>query len=118
MLKALAYLVIAFPLATTVNFFPADSRAEVLNKDGYDLAATADDGTIYLGKIKRAINDMIFIDFISIDNPNRKENEYTFMEVFRCSDRTYKHSDSGAWKKPEPGSVGETMMTWGCGSAP
>ena len=58
MLKVLACLVIAFPLATAVNFFPTDSRAEVINKAGYDLAATADDGTIYLGKIKKVINDM------------------------------------------------------------
>ena len=114
MLKVLAHLAIAFPLATAVNFLPADSRAEVLNKDGYDLAATATDGTIYLGKIKKVINGMKFIDFIAIDDPDSEDSEYTFMEVFRCSDRAYKHSDSGTWKKPAPGSIGEQMVAWAC----
>jgi hypothetical protein len=101
-------------MATALNFFPADSRAEVPNKDGYDLAAIATDGTIYLGRIKRVINGMKFIDFIAIDDPDSEKSEYAFMEVFRCSDRTFKHSDSGTWKKAEPDSIGEQMMTWGC----
>ena len=115
MLKALAYLVIAFPLATAVNFFPAGSRAEVLNKDGYDFVTSATDGTIYLGKIRKVINDMKIIDFIAIDDPKKGEgSEYTYHEVFRCSDRTYKDTSEGKWKKSRPGSTGEIMITWAC----
>ena len=114
MLKALAYLIIAFPLATAMNFFPADSRAEVLTRDGYEFAGIADNGTIYLGKVKRVINDIKFIDFIAIENPDREESGDPFMEFFRCSDRTFKDTLAGTWKKPEPGSIGEQMMKWGC----
>ena len=114
MLKVLNYLVIAFPLATALNFFPADSRAEVLTRDGYDLATTADDGTIYLGKINKVINGMTFIDFIAFDDPDNDGKEYTFMEVFKCSDGTFKHSASNTWKKTEPGSIGAQMMRWAC----
>ena len=114
MLKALAYLVIAFPLATSMNFLSAGSRAEVLNKDGYDFITTASDGTIYLAKIRKVINDWKIIDFIAIDDPDSEESEYAYFEVFRCSDRTYKDAEKGKWIKPRPGSTGEIMMTWGC----
>lgn len=114
MLRTLVYFIIAFPLATAINFFPAGSRSEVLNKDGYDFVTTADDGTIYLAKIRKVINDMKIIDFISIDDPDSQKSEYTYYEVFRCSDRTYKVTADGTWKKPLPGSTGEIMMKWGC----
>ena len=114
MLKALVYLVMTFPLATAMTFVTAGSRAEELNKAGYDFVTSADDGTIYLGKVRKIINDMKVIDFIAIDDPDSSKDEYAFYEVFRCSDKTYKHTPTGMWKKSRPGSAGESMMKWAC----
>ena len=114
MLKALVYLLIAFPLSSAMTFIPVGSKAEELNKDGYDFVTSAADGTIYLAKIRKVIGDMKVIDFIALDDPTRSKKEYTYYEVFRCSDKTFKNISDGTWKKPRPGSTGITMMKWGC----